>query len=380
MTDTILIFGLFGNGAKVIFKHMDHNKNELLFYASKAGGKSLFNDNEYSMVDLSNKFISEGVGGAGNYSQVELNSIISGSNIDLKLELKEYQTTLSGSSLSSTTDIEALLKLIHINLNNPRITIDDIQIFKAQIAPEFENYRNNPALSYLSQKDKVNSANINRVTNLENMSKFTYTITEQNIERVFNKTFGNVNGMTFFFIGNGNMNDIKHLAEVYIGSLKGGEKQEWIQRDNIKDTEMTYKYDLRHLNNEVYVNITNYETKENNYNTYVKYRILSDAIRYGYIKDIYKELDVIYTINDTLRQTYTPNGNRWEIITNYNCNDYTAPSLKIIKEQLHKIADDGISTDAFNESLRNIINEFELSQSKNEFWLEKLKTMYIGGI
>lgn len=365
------------NGATIIFKKTELQKDQLIFSATKAGGFSKFEDNEYMAAYMANIFISSGTGGVGKYSSIDLSDALASKNANVSIDISTNSVNVKGASSSS--DVETLFKLINLSLTQPRFVDNDIKTLQSQYDAKLKNWKNDPTMVF-SNAIKVATAktSLSRVATAEAVLNNIDLMSVENCKAVFEKAFDGVDGMTFTFVGNADIENIKKYAELYIGSIKAGEKTKAIKR-NIKikeDTSIAFTQKQADDKASVYTII---EIKgNNNYRDQMVFSMLGDVLDYKLTEVIREKMGATYGVGTIiLSSPKSPSGYTRTFIATYSTTDkHVKASSAEIVNQIRIIAESGPAHEDFLKSVEKRKKNYVNDQINNSFWLETLNSLY----
>ncbi|MCF0202045.1 MAG: insulinase family protein [Bacteroidaceae bacterium] len=203
------------NGARVIMKKTDFKADEIAFYATSVGGKSL-----YDKTDIINfKIINDAVecSGLGNFSSTELQKALAGKKISLSFNLAKQHELLTGSS--TPKDIETFMQIAYLyftNIYKDQKSFDNIM---AQYQTLLNTLSVNPDVAFsdsltntLHDYDPAEQ----RIT-IEDLKKVDYDRCLQ----IARERLANAADFTFYFVGNYDEAILRNHICQYIASLPG---------------------------------------------------------------------------------------------------------------------------------------------------------------
>lgn len=203
------------NGAKVILKHTDFKKDQVVLMAEATGGSSAYGESDFANIKAFDDVIE--ASGLGNFSHTELEKALAGKIVSASMSLSERAQYVSGSS--TPTDVETLLQLVYLYftaINKDQQSFDNL-IKTAEIALK------NKALS----PDNAFSDSLIATLNCHNPRFASATVEDlKNIsyDRVLQmarELTANAADYTFTIIGNFDEDGLRPLIEQYIASLPG---------------------------------------------------------------------------------------------------------------------------------------------------------------
>jgi len=204
---------ILSNGVKVKLKPTNFKNDEIHIIAFSPGGISLYNDSDYqsatraaSLVDYS---------GIADFSSTQLKKYLTGKKLSISPYIGELTEGFSG--YCSPKDLETTLQLVYLYFTNPR---KDVEIYKGVLSQEkamLATRSNDPSSVFNDTISAVlGNYNIRRTgPSLEKLNKI-------NLDRAFEiykERFADAGDFTFTFVGNYEIEKIKPLLELYLGSL-----------------------------------------------------------------------------------------------------------------------------------------------------------------
>ncbi|MDO9633916.1 MAG: insulinase family protein, partial [Paludibacter sp.] len=219
------------NGVKVIFKQTDFKQDEILLTAFSEGGVSKVKKQE-DLVSATLAATIVANNGVGEFSQIELNKVLTGKIASVTPRIGTYDEGFTGKS--SVSDFETMLQLIHLYFTAPRK--DDnaygalVNMYKATLA-------NNAADPRRAFSDTVTLMLTNRhprtvIMNMETLND----MDQDKALAIFKDRFAAPADFTFVFTGNVNPADeaVKQAVLSYLGGLKSKKVKEKFTDNKIR--------------------------------------------------------------------------------------------------------------------------------------------------
>jgi len=201
------------NGVKVILKPTDFKNDEITFTAFSPGGTSLYSDDDYESASTAADFVN--YGGIADFSATQLEKYLSGKQLNVSPYINERFEGVEG--YSTPKDFETALQLTNLYFTNPR---KDVEVFKGVLSQQkamLATRSNDPASIFNDTISAVlGNYSIRRTgPSVEKLNKI-------NLDRAFEiykERFADADDFTFTFVGNLDVEKIKPLLELYLGSL-----------------------------------------------------------------------------------------------------------------------------------------------------------------
>jgi len=304
--------------------------------------------------------------------------MLTGKNISLQLSLRNLSEGLSGTA--SPGDMEAMMQLVYLYFNQPRFDKEAHDAILARYMALVENLNNNP------QKVMGDSLNL-IVTNYHPRTRvldqeFLQDVDYERVQDIYRQRF--YNGGDFFFIIVGNMEeeDVKLLAQKYIGNIPAGPQLEnWIDRKIYEPEGMVEKVIPLSLEiPKASVNIIiNQEMEYTPYNLMVM-RVIEGILDLRYMETIREEEGGTYGVG--IRTSL----NKWPLEKatmqiNFDCDPERAGELKDkVFAELENLATKGPSREDLSKTRENILKDRQEAKEHNSYYLSTLFTYYLYGV
>jgi len=364
------------NGARVIFKHADFEKDQVQIRAYSKGGSSIYGDEYVPSTDMLTSLIS--MYGVGDFDAMGLQKMLTGKNISLQLSLRNLSEGLNGTA--SPKDMEAMMQLVHLYFNQPRFDREAHDAIIARYMAFVENMNNNP------QKVMGDSLNL-IMTNYHPRTRvldqeFLQDISFERIEEVYRDRFADASDFFFIIVGNMEQEEVKLLAQKYIGSIGDLDRAEsWIDRKVSEPEGWVDKTIPMSL-----------ATPKANVNIVINQKMIYDAfhLMVGRVVEGILDLRYVESIREEEGGTYgvgvRTSMSKWPvekatIRINFDCDPERATELKEkVYAELEKLARKGPSEEDLSKTVKNILKERQESKEHNAYYLSTLYNYYIYGI
>jgi len=213
------------NGAKVIFRHADFNKNYVSLYSWSPGGTSLYDNDKILQASNCSRFTSKY--GFGDLSNSQLRKVMAGKKVGVSAYISSLKEGFSGSSTSK--DFESMLQVLYLKFEKPRF---DKAAFDIEIARERENIKaslNNPQ-KILRDSLRMIFLDHNPRIILKD-EHYADKINFDEMNEIYKDRFSDASDFTFIIVGDISKEEAKPLVEKYIGALTDIKRKEnWVDR------------------------------------------------------------------------------------------------------------------------------------------------------
>lgn len=205
-----------GNGVRVVVKTTDFTASEVLMSGVSYGGSSLVSDEDYPEASLISGVVSDS--GVGPFSRNELSRLLSGQNVSLGVSIGDLTEGFSG--YAERDDLETLFQLVYLYATAPR---EDAVAFSRTQDALRAGLRNRDSQPQVAFRDALNSALYGdapryQTLTLEEVDALDYT----RALTIYRERFANMGDFVFTFVGDVSLDEVRELAQHYLGNLPAG--------------------------------------------------------------------------------------------------------------------------------------------------------------
>ncbi|HTI38994.1 MAG TPA: insulinase family protein [Vicinamibacterales bacterium] len=216
------------NGATVVLKPTTLKEDQILFRATAPGGASLADDADFIPARVADDVIY--AGGAGNYSAVMLDKLLTGKAVVVRPFMGELDEGMSGGS--TPQDLESLFQLLYLRFTQPRADPTAFAAMAAQAKGLLANQLASPEVVFDQAVDAALSRNSPR-----RQPETPATVDRWDLAKslaFYKARFADASNFTFVFVGSFTPEAIKPLVETYIASLPATHAHETWRDLNIR--------------------------------------------------------------------------------------------------------------------------------------------------
>jgi zinc protease len=201
------------NGVKVILKHTDYKKDQVIFSAFGPGGTSQYGQKDFANIKAFDDVI--GASGLGDFSSTELTKALAGKVLSVNMGMTERHTLLSGNS--TPKDLETMLQLVYLYFTNIKKDTESYQNLIQQYNVKLKNRELSPevalsdSLSFALHQPSWR----NNPMKIENVKDINY----DRILEMAKENLASAKGWTFEIVGNFDNDSIRPLICRYLASL-----------------------------------------------------------------------------------------------------------------------------------------------------------------
>jgi len=364
------------NGARVVFKHADFEKDQVEVRAYSKGGSSLYGDKDVPTTDMLTSLIQ--MYGVGEFDAMGLQKMLTGKNISLQLSLRNLSEGLSGTA--SPKDMEAMMQLIYLYFNQPRFDREAHDAVMARFMALVENMNNNPQ-KVMGDSLGLIATNYHPRTRVLDQD-FLKDISYDRIEEVYLDRFADASDFIFIIVGNMDQDEVKLLSQKYLGSIPDLDRSEtWIDRkvyEPVGKVEKTIPLSMATPKANVNI-VLNQEMTYDPYHRMVL-RVIEGILDLRYMESIREEEGGTYGVGIRTSISKWPL-EKASMQINFDCDPERAADLKgKVYDELEKLATEGPLEEDLSKTVENILKDRQESKEHNAYFLSTLYSYYLYGI
>ena len=367
---------ILANGATVVYRHADFEKDQVQIRGYSKGGSSIYGAEDVPNADMLTSLVS--MYGVGEFDAMGLQKMLTGKNISLQLSLSELSEGLSGSA--SPKDVEAMMQLIYLHFNQPRFDREAHDAIIARYMAFVENMNNNP------QKVMGDSLNLiltdyhprTRVLDTEFLEDIEY----ERLEELYRDRFADASDFLFVIVGNMEQDEVKVLAQKYIGAIGDLEREEsWIDRKVYEPEGKVEKIiPMTLATPKANVNIVINQEMEYTPSNRMVMRVIENILDLRYTESIREEEGGTYGVRIGTSLSKEPI-EKASMQIQFDCDPERAADLKLlVYAELDKLAKEGPSEEDLSKTVENILKDRQQSKEHNSYYLSTLFSYYVYGI
>jgi|KBSMisStandDraft_5_1062788.scaffolds.fasta_scaffold00870_14 zinc protease len=360
----------FPNGIRVILKPTDFKNDEIRFAAFSPGGTSVYSNARYenaSHADLVAGY------GAGQFSPVELNKILSGRILTVNPYISDRSEGMDG--YATPKDLETAFQLIYLRFTQPRM---DTAMFNNDISTEKEYIENR-----YSDPETVFSDTVTMVLGNYNYRKMPITaqklaeVKPDQVYKIYSERFADASGFTFVFVGSFKTDSIMPLIETYLASLPSLHLNEQA-RDlgiHIPAGKMTKKV-VKGSEDKATVRMVFSGDYLYNGENNLALNALKEILSIRVIQQLREEASEVYAPSVQVTYNKYPK-NRYAFTVSFGCAPANASHLMdLVMKEIETLRTKGPTADDLAKFKAEYRRTKELQQTENGYWLGFLTTLY----
>jgi zinc protease len=359
------------NGAKVIFKQVKNDGENIALAAYSPGGASLYSAKDLPNVVNVPDFVSSY--GIGKYSVNEYKKLMAGTTATTSVGIDTYEETLTASS--SMRDVETMFQLVYMRFENPRF---DKEIFDKRLKENYEKLKSRGERVESIMKDTLESILMDNHPRMRRLNKsYLDDMNFDRMEAIYRERFTDASDFTFLIIGSISEDSAKVLVSKYIGSTKSlNRKESWVdhhvnfpkgkqQKDIVIPTTGYRSTVSIHLNMDAAYNRKNviYET------------ILASVLTLRFTEVIREKEGGTYGVQVRPGMARIPKGQMTMTIS-FDCDPAKAKHLRsLVYKELENIQKN-VSQEDLNKVVLNLKKNKEQTTKDVKYWSAVLYSFY----
>ena len=350
------------NGARVLFRKANYEKNQVEVMAYSKGGASLYGKDMLPSAMMLGSFMP--AYGIGNLSMKELQQYLEGKNVRFRVSVDPLSESVLGSATPQT--LETLMQLIYLGFEKPRFDKVTHELMMQQARASLQTSRVNDSLQMIMN-------NYNPRIVLYNQA-FLDQVSLEKIERIYRDRIQDASDFTFFIVGDVEAEQVQPLVEKYIGSIKSTyRKENW--KDNGVRCPQGVTRKVIELDGEkakateiaIYSKEMPYTVKDNIY-----LGILKSILNARCLQSIREDAGGTYNIDvqgSAEREPY----NVYNLSISFDCDPARLDELRsILFNVIEKMVKEGPRQDELVQLVIAIRNAYNETMQHNPFWMNAL--------
>jgi zinc protease len=364
------------NGARVIFRHADYEKDQIQILGYSVGGESLYGDEYVPSADMMTSLT--GFYGVGDFDATSLQKMLTGKNVEFNMELGNLNEGVNGKT--TPKDLESMMQLLYLSFIHPRFDEAAHSAIMGRYNALVANLGNNP------QKIMGDSLNLiltnyhprTRVLDME----FLDDIELNMIEEIYRDRFTDASDFFFVIVGNVDEETLKPLVQKYIGAIPDLDRTEnWIDR-KVREPQGIVEKDIAMALETPKANVNIVINQPMDYNPHNKQviSVIEGILDLRFTESIREEEGGTYGVRIRTSLQRLPEG-KAKMQISFDCDPERADDLKAkVFTELEKLAKEGPSDEDLSKTVGNMLKNREQSKEHNSYYLSSIYSYYINGI
>lgn len=364
------------NGAKVVFRKADYEKDQISLTSYSEGGTSLFDVDKLAAAENVSSMV--GSFGLGDYDPITLRKMLTGKTASCGVSIGGLSESVSGSS--TFKDLETMFQLVYLTFEKPRF---DPVLFTSMI--------NRSRLQIPQMKDKPQTIMQDSIKMI--MSNYSprvllfnedylNQITLEKLEEIYRDRIKDASDFVFFIVGDVEEEQIRPWVEKYLGSLKSEYRKETWRDNHVKRSKgKVEKRIALKLETPKATVITSF-SKDLKYSIYnsICNNVLTGILQLRYTENIREKEGGTYGVSvngGVSRIPYAASS----MTMQFDCDPEKADFLKeLVYAETEKMMKEAPTKEELDKVVSNIRKNNEQSKNHNNYWMGILRNYYIEGL
>jgi zinc protease len=363
------------NGARVVFKHAEYEKDNVSLFGYAFGGSSVYADSLVPSLSLFPEIIS--MYGAGAFDNVALTKMLAGKKASVSLGIQETMQTISGSS--TPRDFETMMQLLFLRFARPNYNREAYDAIMGRFIAVINAMQKNPN-KILSDSLSLNITGYSPRTFImtpESMKKITY----DDVNYIYRTAFDDASSFTFFITGNIDEETARTMAEKYIGSLPSLHLNETWKDNGVRQPAGIVRKEiplpLAVPKATIVINYTS-AIKFNPENN-LSLDVLKGILDLIYTEKVREDKSGTYGVS-TDATSYKRPVEKADLLIAFECApERSAELMEIIYRELQNIAVSGPTQVNLDKSVSNLLKTREEEKQHNKYWANTIRNYYVYG-
>jgi zinc protease len=208
------------NGARVVLKPTDFDRDRVLFDAFSPGGLSLVSNDEFRSAAYAQQVIVEC--GAGDFDREALKKKLMGTIAYASPSINELTEDLSGKAYRK--DIETMFELLYLRFTAPRMCENEFQAFLTKLREQVRNKSADPRWAF---QDTMQATMTRYNPRYRPMTEAAVdSIDLGTAFRIYKDRYADASDFTFIFYGDLDVETLRPYVKTYIGALPSLHRKE----------------------------------------------------------------------------------------------------------------------------------------------------------
>ncbi len=364
------------NGAKVVFRHADYEKDNVTLSGYAFGGESLYHDSLVPSLSLFPAVIS--MYGAGEFDNVALTKMLAGKKASVSLGLQETLQTVSGSS--TPKDFETMMQLLYLRFARPNYNREAYDAIIGRYTAVITAMQKNPN-KIMSDSLQMNMTGYHPRTFLmtpESMKLISY----DGVNHIYATAFDDASAFTFFITGNIEEEVAREMAARYIGSLPSKQGSETWKDLGMEQPEGTVRKEIAIPLTVPKATVIMSYSADSKFvpSNYLKMDVLKNILDLVYTEKVREEEGGTYGVSLNASSEKRPR-EKTSLLIAFECDPDRAQELKeIIYRELTDISKNGPTQVNLEKAVSNMLKIREEEREHNSYWGKAVQGYYLNGI
>ena len=355
------------NGATVVIKPSDFEKDSVVMAADSPGGMATVPDSAYTNARFATQIAA--LGGVADYDADTLQKILTGKQVSVNMAVSETAEGLNASA--SPKDLETMFQLVYLRMTAPRKDDDQFKLWQANNAEQLANQARSPEFQYAKQSQEAEWKNNPRRSfpKPEDYAK----VDDAKALAFYKDRFGDVADWTFVIVGEVDLAKLRPMVETYLASLPGKGRHEKEKDLGIRKVTgvVSKQFDLG-VEPKASVRLDFHGddawSQDKERDVYTLGQVLSNYLR----EDLREEKGGVYGVGANGFLERSPHQGRSFSISFGCAPDRVEELIKATKDDIANLAKNGADADHIDKIKQIYTRSRETDLRTNRFWSQRL--------
>ena len=364
------------NGIRVVVLPTADSPYQIVMNGQASGGLSMVPTEDYYSASMLAQLVS--ASGVGDFTAEQLRKVLGGKAVNVQPVINRFSTDINGSAAKG--DVETMLQLTYLYFTRPNFDRGRFDMMIAANRMNLENSVNSPDFMMTQMVNKVTYGDQPRtqIPNEQILAGIDFDKIASWYRNLFTDAAGNY---TFYFVGDIDMETFKPLVEKYIGGLPRGRQRLGWKDDGVRVLPgmKEEREEIRMETARSMVSLAYSGEMEYTQQNMMTLSMLSACLQSRYNQVIREEKGGSYGVSVNGVLSRQPIG-MYDLKVTFQTNpDVVEELVRVVKDELARIADNGPDLDDLNKHLE-YWRKMEAQDTKNvQTRLILLQTYYTWG-
>ncbi len=362
------------NGAKVVYRHADHEKESVVIKGTSWGGSSQYNSKDLPNAANATSFIKNY--GIGDLNTLEYRRIMTGNTAGSSVSIGNYSEIVSASA--TPEDFETAMQLVYMRFEKPRFDKDGYNRVLKRHQEAINNQVETPESFMTDTVTKIYTQNHDRIRLID--QTYLDDLDYDRMNDIYRERFSDADDFTFFIVGNVDKDTAKKYAEKYLGAIPSKEGSETWVDNGVRFPKGKNEYVITVPNAPARGRVMlrmekGYDlTREN----IIYQNILASVLTLRFTENIREKEGGTYGVSVRALVERRPE-EKLGLKIQFDCDKSKVDYLKGLVYDELKVITKKVSEDDLNKVILNFKKNAEQGKDRNGYWLSALETYYETG-
>ncbi len=360
---------MLSNGAKVVYRHADYEKESVVIKATSNGGLSLYESKD--IPNVANLSVLMSSYGLGNLNSLEYSRVMTGNTASSSFSVSQNTETVTASS--APKDFETAMQLLYMRFEQPRFDREKFDLFMKRNQEMLDNKKETPESFMTDTLRIIYTQNSDRNRNID--QQYLDDISFERMNEIYHERFSDASDFTFYIVGNIDEEVAKEYAELYIGSIASKNSNEsWgNHKTEFPKGKQQHTIMVPNTPSRGRVIIKMEKDKEISQEDMVYQTMMSSVLSLRFTENIREKEGGTYGVSVKPKMSKMPEG-KLGLQIQFDCDKNRSFELKeLVYNELKNVTKE-VSNDDLQKIIQNMNKNYESQINHNSYWLGALQT------